>query len=456
MNTASPDPERSPAARRLSSSLTAFFATRLKRGSRLCVALSGGRDSVVLLHLLSRLSHAGALPCTLFAVHVHHGLSPRADAWAAFCASFCARCGVPFECVQVTVPRDQGEGLEAAARRQRHAVFAGRAADWLVLAHHRADQAETVLLRLLRGTGVAGVAAMRSERAQPQGPLLVRPLLDVPRQVIETYAAEQGLSWVEDESNDDHHFRRNFLRHEVLPRLEEKFPGAEQSLVRAAAHFAESTLLLDELAAIDCAASCSPSGRLRLAEVNALSPARARNLLRHVWLKAGFRAPDTRWIDEALKQLAHADALSEICVSTVDGALHVYRGELYLIAPASPVPAEPIPWAGEAELPWLGGTVRFVSASGAGIACRRLVDGPICLRSRQGGEHLQPAVNRPRRSLRNLFQEQGIPPWQRNRLPFLWCQEQLVWVAGLGVDAAFACAADEDGVVPVWTPGGHG
>jgi tRNA(Ile)-lysidine synthase len=452
MNTACTDPDDSPAAQRLATRLTTFFAARLTRGSRLCVALSGGRDSVVLLHVLSQLRQAGVLQCALSAVHVHHGLSPQADAWEAFCARFCQNCGVPLECVHVAVPRDQGEGLEAAARRQRHAVFAGCAADWLVLAHHRSDQAETVLLRLLRGAGVAGVAAMRAERALPQGPTLVRPLLDVPRQVIETYADEQELSWVEDESNNDRHFRRNFLRHDVLPRLEEKFPGAQQSLVRAAAHFAECAQLLDELAAIDCAASRSPSGRLRLLDVNALSPARARNLLRHVWLLAGFRAPDTRWIDEALKQLTHADSLSEICVSTVDGALHVYRGELYLIPSERPLPAAPIPWSGEAELPWLDGTIRFVPARGVGIASHWLADSSLTLRSRQGGERLQPAANRPRRSLRNLFQEQGIPPWQRNRLPFLWSEDQLVWVGGLGVDAAFACAADEAGVMPVWPP----
>jgi tRNA(Ile)-lysidine synthase len=454
MNSACPDPAAAAAAQRLAAALTRFFTPRLGRGARLCVALSGGRDSVVLLHALSRLRQSGALPISLSAVHIHHGLSPQADAWAAFCARFCEQHAVPLVCVPVAVPRDQGEGMEAAARRQRHAVFAGCDVDWLVLAHHRADQAETVLLRLLRGAGVAGIAAMRAERAQGQGPALVRPLLDVPRQVIEAYASDFGLSWVDDASNDDRHFRRNFLRHEVLPRLEEKFPGAQQSLVRAAAHCAESAQLLDELAAIDAAACRSPAGRLRLPALNALSPARARNLLRHVWLQAGFRAPDTRWIDEALKQLAQADSLSEICVSTVDGALHVYRGELYLLPPEPepPLPPSPTLWSGEAELPWLGGTIRFVPARGAGIARRWLADGPLTLRARQGGERLQAAAKRPRRSLRNLFQEQGIPPWQRNRLPFLWRQERLVWVGGLGVDAAFACAADEDGVLPLWTP----
>ncbi|MEI7429937.1 MAG: tRNA lysidine(34) synthetase TilS [Betaproteobacteria bacterium] len=237
-----------------------------------------------------------------------------------------------------------------------------------------------------------------------------------------------------------------------MPQLEEKFPGAKKSLARAAGHFAEAALLLDELAEIDRAALSSASGgvRLNLDGLNALSHARARNLLRFVWLETGFRAPDTLWIDEALKQLATADSLSEICLSTNDGVLHVYRGELYLIKHYPPAPAEPLLWSGENELPWSGGQVRFVPVTGSGF-CRDLLDqGGLSLCSRQGGERLQPNLNRPRRTVRNLLQEQGVPPWERERLPYLWCNDQLVWVGGVGVDTAFACASGEEGMMPVW------
>ena len=442
----------SPAAHPFASELEAFLLPRLKQGDRLCVGVSGGRDSVVLLHALSRLAPSFEVPIRLSAVHVYHGLSPNADAWADFCADFCQRCGVPLEIVRVDVPRDSGEGLEAAARRMRHGVFAARAADWLALAHHRDDQAETVLLNLLRGAGIAGAAGMSPERPQARGPALIRPLLDVPRSAIEAYADTQGLRWIDDESNADVHFRRNFLRREIIPRLEEIFPGTQRSLARAAGHFAEGAELLNELAAIDRVAVLTPAGRLGLAAFNALPAARARNLLRHEWLGAGFRAPDTRWIDEARHQLASTDALSETCLKTPEGELRVYRGEIYVARHRPDTSDAVVHWRGEDELPWAGGRVRFVVVDGGGIRRTLLESGEVFIRARQGGERLQAHPARPRRSLRNLLQEASIPAWERNYLPYLWCGDRLAWVAGLGVDVKFACAAGEAGVLPVWEP----
>ena len=447
-----------PASELLDATL-AQFLTRLpglraaRAGDlRLCVALSGGRDSVVLLHALSRLRSSAALPFALCALHVHHGLSANADAWAAFCADFCARCAVPLTVVRVEVPRGSGEGLEAAARRLRHGQFARCDADFLALAHHRDDQAETVLLNLLRGSGLAGAAGMLAERAQGDGPLLLRPLLDLPRALLDDYAVAQALTWIDDESNDDTHFRRNFLRRELMPRLQQKFPGAQRALARAAAHFAEGAQLLDELAAIDRAALATPSGRISLAAINALAAPRARNLLRFAWLAAGFRAPDTRWIAEALRQLASADALSELRVATADGELHVYRGELHIDGHAPDAAHAVLPWSGEPELPWAGGRVVFVAHTGSGIDRRLLAAGELTLRPRQGGERLRPDARRPRRSLRKLFQDAAIPPWERARLPLLWVGQTLAWVGGVGVDAQFACAPGEPGVLPVWAP----
>lgn len=433
-------------------SLAGFLAPRLKQGARLCVGLSGGRDSVVLLHALSRLRLAGNRPFELSAVHVNHRISPNAPAWADFCSELCARLDVALEVVSVDVPRNGGEGLEAAARHVRHAVFAACRADWLALAHHRDDQAETVLLNLLRGAGIAGAAGMLAERPQACGPALIRPLLDVPRAALKDYAVAHGLRWIDDESNDDVHFRRNYLRRDVLPQLEEKFPGARKSLARAASHFAEGTQLLDELAAIDRAAVTSPAGRISLPGFNALTPSRARNLLRHEWLAAGFRAPDVRWIDEALRQLATADELAETCLETRDGRLHVYRGEVYVVGHVPEAPELPVAWNGEFELPWAGGRVRFEPVVGRGIRRASLAAGEVFLKARQGGERLQPQANRPRRSLRNLLQEAALPPWERGRLPFLWCGSRLLWVGGLGVDAGDACTAGEQGVLPVWVP----
>jgi len=441
------------AAGQLADTLYAFFLRGLNLGSgrlRLCVALSGGRDSVVLLHALNRMVAAGELPLSLSALHVHHGLSPNADAWMNFCRRSCEPLNVPLEVVRVDVPRDSGEGLEAAARRKRHAVFARVEADALALAHHRDDQSETVLLNLLRGAGIAGAAGMLAVRPQASGPVLIRPLLDAPRTLIEAYAEECGLEWIDDESNEDTHYRRNFLRRDILPNLEQKFPGARQSLARAAGHFAEGAGLLDELAALDFAALATPGGRIGLAGINSLSPARARNLLRYAWVAAGFRAPEARWIDEALKQLATTAAASETCLATPDGELYVYRGELYIVPHRPPVPQEPLPWGGEEVLDWAGGKVRFVPSRGEGIRRSLLCEGGIFLQPRLGGERLQPYPKRPRRNLRNLLQEAGIPPWERERLPCLWLAGKLVWVGGLGVDQGGVCAPGEEGVLPAW------
>ena len=437
------------AAEQILHALSLCLESRLSPGARLRVGLSGGVDSVVLLHALNGLRRAG-LGFELSAVHVHHGLSASADAWASFCSDLCTSSGVALDIVRVDVPRATGEGLEAAARRSRHAVFSACAADWLALAHHRDDQAETVLFRLLRGAGVAGAAGMPTERSQPGGPRLIRPLLDVPRSTIARYAGEHSLTWIEDDSNADSHFRRNHLRREVMPRIEEQFPAAAPALARAARHFAEAADLLDELAQADRSTVAGSSGRIKLAGFNALSPARARNLLRSELRTAGFRAPDARWLDEALRQLATAAAGAQTCVSHADGELHVYRGDLHVLARRPAVAQLALSWDGQLALPWGDERVLFVRRQGAGIAARLLAGASVCLRARRGGERMQPDARRPRRALRNLLQEAAVPPWERSRLPLLWCAERLAWVGGFGVDAAFACAPGEAGVEPVW------
>ena len=438
---------------RIQVALKQFFAARTPLPKRLCVALSGGCDSVVLLHALRQLVDSGELATSLSAIHVHHGLSPQAGAWAAFCAEFCGR-SLPLQVVRVDVARDSGEGLEAAARRSRYAAFAACDADALVLAHHRDDQAETVLLNLLRGAGVAGAAAIRPERRQAQGPMLLRPLLDVGRATIAAYARQHGLAWIDDESNDDIRFRRNFLRHEILPALAEQFPGAQQALARAAAHFAECDELLEALAGSDRALALAESGRLAVAALLALPAPRARNLLRFVWAEAGFRAPDTRWLAEALAQLNTSDAQAATRVTTADGELRVFRGEIYFLPRQAAAPAnrasETRTWCGELELPCAGGHLRFVETTGAGLRRDGLASGELRIRHRQGGERLQPDSKRPRRSLRNLLQEAGMPPWERERLPYLWHNERLLWVGGIGCDAALVAGPGEGGILPIW------
>ena len=436
--------------------LTCALRSHAMQGASVCVGLSGGVDSVVLLHALWRilpmLTPESEATFRLSAVHVHHGIAPEADAWAVFCDEYCARLDIPLRVVRVTVARDSGEGLEGAARRQRYEAFAEIEADWLALAHHRDDQAETVLLNLLRGAGVVGAAGMLAMRAPVRGARLWRPLLDLDRKILRDYANRHGLTWVDDDSNDDRHFRRNFLRHEILPRLESKFSGAGRVLARAAGHFSEAAELLADLAALDLASVASPQGRIIVQGMARLTPARAKNLLRYVWASEGFRAPDERWINEALRQLAVARASSEICLSTPDGELHVYRGEVYLRPRSPAVSVDPVRWTGQASLPWAGGRVNFNACLGQGIRREALDSATVRLEMRQGGERLKPDGRRPRRPLRKLLQENGVPPWERVRLPLLWVGDQLAWVGGIGSDVDFACAPGEAGLLPVWDP----
>jgi tRNA(Ile)-lysidine synthase len=449
-------PPEAEATARIDSALHDFFASRLKPGDRVCVGLSGGRDSVVLLHALWRLSRMGKLRARVSAVHVHHGISPHADGWADFCRENCERLDVPLRIVRVDVPRGSGEGLEGAARRMRFGVFARVDADWLALAHHRGDQAETVLLNLLRGAGVSGVAGMPDARFQAQGPVLARPLLRVARSAIERHARAHGLAWIDDESNGDRHFRRNFLRHDIMPRLEREFPGTGASLARAAGHFAEAAALLAQLAALDREAVSAASGRIAMATFNRLAPERARNLLRYAWRQAGFQMPDARWIGEAQKQLATVDVSPEILLTTADGELRVYRGELYLVPRREP-PDKPLPWPGleQETMAWAGGCVHFTESAGEGIRRDALAGKSVLLKARNGGERLQPDPRRPRRALRKLLQENAMPPWERKRLPLLWIDGRLAWAGAIGCDASFACAPGEAGILPRWESAGE-
>jgi len=306
----------------LSGRVSAFLAARLRPDDRLWVGLSGGCDSVVLLHVLSSLCVGNVA-----AVHVHHGLSPNADSWAAFCASYCERLGVPLTVRHVTVDTSSGLGLEAAARAARYAAFAECAGDCLLLAQHRGDQAETVLFNLLRGTGVTGAAGMPVERCFGHLRLL-RPLLDVSRAEIESYASAEGLAWVDDESNADTSLTRNFLRHDALTAISQRFPSAEASLAQAACHFAEAAGLLDELATQDWQQVAEGNaGRMRA--LRQLSLPRLKNLLRHRLRSLGWQVPVAARLDEFARQLQSAapDRHPELVLP--GGKMRVARGLLH-------------------------------------------------------------------------------------------------------------------------------
>ncbi len=422
---------------------------------RIAVALSGGRDSMVLLDALAEVAPANGV--VLGAVHVHHGLSPNAGAWAEFCAAECARRGVPLTVHEVVVERGAGAGPEAAARDARYRVFEAVDADFVALAHHADDQAETLLLQLMRGAGPHGLAAMPALHARRAGPALLRPFLALPATAIEAYAVARGLAWIDDESNADVALRRNFLRHEIAPRLASAFPGYPATLIRAAAHQAEAARLADELAALDSHAalvSDDAAGetldRRAFSALTASAPHRARNLLRWFLHRHGLRAPSASRLAEMHDQLARApdDARVRLAHDGVEIGLH--RGRIVVHAPA--VPSFTLAWRGEAKLALPHGTLEFAPMPGTGLAAAVLAQ-PIVIRPRAGGERIRLASNRPRQALKRLLQSAGVPAWQRDALPLVWCGDALAAVPGIGVDIAFAAADGAPGYDVRWHPG---
>lgn len=418
---------------------------------RVVLGLSGGIDSVVLLHVLARVRDE--LRFRLAALHVNHRLSPNAEAWERCCVSLCDRAAVPLSVRRVDVAIDSGKGLEAAARAARYRAFAECDAHWIVLAHQRDDQAETLLLNLLRGAGLRGAAAMPEvrtlDRANPQGPRLLRPMLKVPRTIIAGYAAAQELNWIEDESNRDTRRARNFVRLEIMPHLGLRFASAGASLARAAEHFGDAQVLCDTLAAFDLQAA-SPAGRPRIEALVALGEVRSRNALRLLLRRCGILAPDAVELSEILRQLTHAAADARVRLPVAGWVLRRYDGELFLECCEETAPCPAVPWNGAAELKWGSTKVLFTTTLGEGVSSARLAPTATRLATRQGGERFRPDPRRPRRALKKLLQEARIPPWQRERMPLLWCGDDLVWVPGVGVASDYHCRPDEPGWTVSW------
>ncbi|SDA74796.1 tRNA(Ile)-lysidine synthase [Pseudomonas sp. NFACC15-1] len=409
------------------------------------IAFSGGLDSTVLLHLLATLSRHHALPA-LSAIHVHHGLQAVAEAWPDHCRSVCGALGVTLEVVNVQVR--PGASIERAAREARYGAFVAalQGNEVLLTAQHRDDQAETLLFRLLRGAGVRGLAAMPRQRPLGLGHLL-RPLLEVPRAELQAYATQQGLSWIDDPSNDDHRYARNYLRQRVFPVLAEHWPQASATLARSAAHMGEAQGLLDDLARIDLAQAATSDAfdwlglqSLVLAPLRALSPARQRNALSH-WLAPLTLLPDSdHWAGwDSLRDAA--DDARPIW-RLAGGELHRAAGRVWWLSDhwLCSLPG-PVDWADPAlPLPLPGnGRVALIGQPPAG---------PLSVRYRQGGEVLALA-GRGHRDLKRLLNEKGVPAFVRGRLPLLYQGERLLAVANLaGLDAQ----ADGSWRL-IWTPG---
>ncbi len=425
----------------------------LPKASHYWVGFSGGLDSTVLLHLMASLRDELNVP--LSALHVDHALSEHSADWSRHCRDLCDALGVPITVEQVTVERGNGKGLEASARHARYAVFEKMLGEGeaLLSAQHRDDQAETLLLQLLRGGGVHGLASMPLQRPLGKGTLL-RPLLDVPRSDLEAYAREHGLKWIDDPSNFDTTLERNYLRHTLLPQLEQRRAGMHKVLARSAANFAESAQLLDELAEADRQSALKAGGVLSLTLLRELSPARCRNLLRFHCRQLGLPLPDVSQLQQVVDELLTAAEDAMPVVAWPGAEVRRYRDGVWFMSPLSPLADEPISlhWNGAETPAWPQtlGILRVKPVRGRGVPLEKLRGGGE-LRLRRGGESLVLPGRQGHHDLKKLYQEAGVPPWERERRPLLYIDGELAQVAGLWTAAKYVAGNDEEGIELDWS-----
>ena len=411
----------------------------------LCVGFSGGPDSTALLHALAGVPEARARG--LRALHVDHGMNAQSAAWAEHCQRFCDTLNLPCEVIRVQVDLDKGLGLEAAARHARYEAFASslQPGEYLMLAHHRDDQAETVLMKLLRGAGPDSLGGMRALRPFALGQLW-RPLLELSRKQLLDYVEAEQLPCINDPSNDDTRLARNHLRHEILPRLTRYWPQAVDSIVHSAAlsRAAADVLRVQWLAAFDTLHDTT-TNTLEATGWLALHPALREPLLDH-WLHAlGLPAPTTAQRQQ-IEHQCNARAGQQPCVQWRGAELHIWRGRLWAQSPQPIIDsAWKTTWRGEALPLPDGGTLSLANDHA------HLIE-PIDVRLRQGGERIKPAGDAYTRELRDLFQQAMIPPWRRPGVPLLYAGGEIIGVADRWMTAHGQAIFDQAGALPRWSP----
>lgn len=453
-NTSSRKPGADPRDGFTPGALAAVLSNELQLAPsmRLVVGYSGGLDSHVLLHALARLRADAGWPVR--AIHINHGLHPDADRWAEHCARTCAALDVALTVDRVAVVGVDEYGLEEAARRARYAAFARclHPDEVLLTAHQRDDQAETVLLQLLRGTGVRGLAAMPATAAFATGRRLARPLLHWGRTALATYADAEGLDYIDDPSNADIRLARNYLRVQVLPRLTARWPDAADMLARSARHSMESVQLLDEVASADLVACATTAGELRIDSLTTLSPARRGNLVRY-WLRAsGVRVPAETTLRQILAQCEREPRTRHALISWPEAEVRRYRDVLIVSARSGTLADWTASWdpAAPLRVPGTGKHLRLQATTGQGLALAWTRAAPWQVQWRQGGERCLLPGRTHRHKLKKLLQDAGVPPWERSRLPLVYVHGELAAVADRWVCQPFAAGPGEPGVTLVF------
>ena len=418
------------------------------QSSRACVvAYSGGIDSHVLLHLCYRSG------LSVRAVHIHHGLQAEADSWDAHCRNVCANIEIPYKCIHVDAQPQPGESPEDAARHARYRAFANELdnGEVLLTAHHQDDQAETLLLQLMRGAGPAGLASMPLIKSFANG-YHARPLLGLKQQQLMEYAAEHKLVWVDDPSNADTSYDRNYVRKQVMPVLRRNWPNADQALTQAAKLQQDTLEIVEAMAATDLAAvSNQQQNSLSITKLRQLTEARQYNVLRYWINAAGFDRPRRNILQEIIDSVLPATEDASPLVFWASTEIRRYRDALYILKALNSHEIHHVyAWDGEQPLfvETLHVELRLEQARGKGLKQDAVARG-LTVRFRQGGEQLRPHGRRHTHSLKKLMQDARIPPWQRNRIPLIYIGHELACVCGYWVAEAFAVTDEQQGWYPV-------
>lgn len=397
------------------------------------VAFSGGLDSTVLLHLLK-----SANISNLRAVHVNHQISLNANAWQQHCAEICQAWGIPLVTEKVIVEQT-GYGIEDAARKARYAVFAQvmQKNDWLVTAHHADDQAETLMLRLLRGTGVKGLSGIAASKPFEQGQV-VRPLLNVTRDELVDYANQKQLSWIDDESNFSDAYDRNYLRLHLMPLLQKRWEGFQKKWNQTAGLMADADELLTDLAQLDLQQLDQRTERIGesidLKFLSNLSKSRQQNVLRFWLQQQNFSRPEQQHWVQVYTQIFSENSEASINLQFGNLSLRVYQSRLYSLP---------------AELPQLQ-LRQDIRIARQGEYLLRTDLGELHIKSRQGGERCKPAYRHHSQTLKKLLQEYQLEPWLRDQVPLVYANDKLVAVGDLWICAGFDAGVGQEGIVLSW------
>ncbi len=414
---------------------------------RWVVAFSGGVDSTAMLHALA----TSGTPEKILAVHIDHGLNADSRKWEAHCRRMAKDLAVDYESRSVSISEKAEYGPEGAARAARYGALLGivKSGDCLLSAHHEDDQAETLLLNLMRGSGPAGLAGIGLKQSFGRG-VLLRPMLGISAEAIEAYARRHDLDWIDDPSNADSRFDRNFLRNEIVPRLAARWPAVSNRLRRTAELVGESSDLMNELADIDIAGLGVP-GKLSISGLQALSPERQRNAIRRAVRLCGLPSPPATRLYQVIHELLPAREDAQPNVAWANAVVRRYREHLFVLPQSSRKTddAGGTLWP-DGEALNLGngfGSICLSADNTTGVDPSRARDG-LMIRYRKGGETIRVNPQGRTRKLKNLLQEEGIVPWMRSELPLLYAGDQLVAVADLWFEAD---CSSTPGLAVKWT-----